>query len=99
MSRRLSASHGSIDPEALSGEPAFDGGQPLGDALERDATTDPVERVSVQTADGLGVSPGWRSSWALVRVVDSLCGAYEVGDGEPGGRLTLARSLTRLAGS
>jgi len=38
------------------GEPAVDGGHLLGDAVKRDATTDRVERVTVQTADGLGVS-------------------------------------------
>jgi hypothetical protein len=53
---RPSASHGSTDLEALVGEPAFDGGHLLGDAVGCDATTDRVERVTVQTADGLGVS-------------------------------------------
>jgi hypothetical protein len=38
------------------GEPAFDGGHLLGVAVKHDATTDRVERVTVQTADGLGVS-------------------------------------------
>jgi hypothetical protein len=81
------------------GEPAFNGGHLLGDAFERDATTDRVERVSVQTADGSGVSPERLSSWARVRAVDFAAWGYEVGEGEPGGRLTRARSFTRLGGS
>ena len=78
------------------GEPALDGGHLLGDAVKRDATTDRAERVTVQTADGLGVSLDGRRPrpWS----VDSALRVYEVGDGEPGGRLTLAPSLTRLAG-
>jgi streptomycin 6-kinase len=88
-----------IDPKPLVGEPAFDGGHLLADALESDATADRVEHVSVQVADGLGVSPDRLRSWAMVRAVDFAVWAYEVGEGEPGGRLTLARSLTRLAGS
>jgi streptomycin 6-kinase len=88
-----------IDPKPLVGEPAFDGGHLLADALESDATVDRVEQASVLIADGLGVSPDRLWAWALVRAVDFAVWAYEVGEDEPGGRLNLARSLTRLAGS
>ena len=87
-----------IDPKPLVGEPAFDGGHLLADALESDATVERVEQASVLIADGLGVSTDRLGSWALVRAVDFALWAYEVGE-EPGGRLNLARSLTRLAGS
>lgn len=88
-----------IDPKPLVGEPAFDGGHLLADALEADATLDRVEHASVLVAEGLAVSPDRLCAWALVRAVDFALWAYEVGEDEPLGRLTLARSLTQRAGS
>ena len=88
-----------IDPKPFVGEPAFDGGHLLADALDRDVTLDRVQRASVLIADGLGVTPDRLWSWALVRAVDFAVWAYEVGEDEPVGRLRLARSLTQLAGS
>jgi streptomycin 6-kinase len=87
-----------IDPKPLVGEPAFDGGHLLADALEGDAGIERVEWAARLVAEGLGVDLDRLRDWALVRAVDFALWAYEVGEVEPSGRLALARSLTAMAG-
>jgi streptomycin 6-kinase len=73
-----------VDPKPLVGEPAFDGGHLLADVLAGVASSvDRVEAVTMVIAIWLGVP------------VERLW-AYEVGEDEPDGRLSVARSRIAL---
>jgi len=87
-----------IDPKPLVGEPAFDGGHLLADALSGDAGVERVEWASRLVAEALDVDLDRLRAWALVRAVDFALWAYQVGEPEPSGRLMLARSLSALTG-
>jgi hypothetical protein len=98
--RALLEGHGIDDEPGLVGEPAFDGGHLLADALAGDSAIDRVEQGLRRVADGLGVATERPRDWALVRPVEFARWAYEideVDEGGPEGRLTLARSLAGLA--
>ena len=86
-----------IDPKPLVGEPAFDAGHLVGDAVADDPTPRRVARLVALVADGLEADEGRVRDWALVRALEVALDPGAVG--EPAdGRRRLAEVLAGQAG-
>lgn len=81
-----------IDPKPVVGDPAFDGAFLLLRNLDA-PTPDPVERI----AQGLAVDAGRLRGWALLRAVDNIRWAADIGDtAEMASHVAAARRLAAM---
>jgi streptomycin 6-kinase len=81
-----------IDPKPLVGEPAFDGGWLLIDALRPAPSAEYARRQAARIGAGLGVDPDRVRAWALLRAAEDVVWELATG-GDAGLYLAVAAAL------